>query len=172
MLFSSVFLFDALIRTSAMAGTVTVLVGVSMTFSRLITLYRVPQAVGDFLTGFSSNPFVILLLIALILFAAGFVADTIAMVVVLTPIFLPVTTKLGIHPFQLGILFVICCEAGFLTPPFGANLFVAMKLTDVKLEEIGLSVIPFIIVILFWVVLFAAFPSIILYLPKLLIGTQ
>jgi C4-dicarboxylate transporter DctM subunit len=165
-------LIDALIRTSAMAGTVTVLVGVSMTFSRLITLYRVHQAVGDFLTGFSSNPFVILLLIALILFAAGFVADTIAMVVVLTPIFLPVTTKLGIHPFQLGILFVICCEAGFLTPPFGANLFVAMKLTDVKLEEIGLSVIPFIIVILFWVVLFAAFPSIILYLPKLLLGTQ
>ena len=162
-------LIDALIRTSALAGTVTVLVGVSMTFSRLITLYRVPQAVGDFLFRFSSNPVVILVLIALILFAAGFVADTIAMVVVLTPIFLPVTNKLGIHPIQLGILFVICCEAGFLTPPFGANLFVAMKLTDVKLEEIGLAVIPFIIVILLFVILIAAFPQITLFLPKLLL---
>jgi C4-dicarboxylate transporter DctM subunit len=152
-----------------MAGTVTVLVGVSMTFSRLITLYRVPQAVGDFLFRFSSNPVVILLLIAMILFAAGFVADTIAMVVVLTPIFLPVTNKLGIHPIQLGILFVICCEAGFLTPPFGANLFVAMKLTEVKLEEIGLAVIPFIIVIILFVILIAVFPQITLFLPKLLL---
>jgi C4-dicarboxylate transporter DctM subunit len=78
-------LIDALIRTSAMAGTVTVLVGVSMTFSRLITLYRIPQAVGDFLYTISSNPTVILLMIAVVLFLAGFVADTIAMIVVLTP---------------------------------------------------------------------------------------
>jgi len=163
-------LIDALIRTSAMAGTVTVLVGISMTFSRLITLYRIPQAVGDFLFSISSNPTVILLIIAAILFLAGFIADTIAMIVVLTPIFLPVTAKLGIHPIHLGILFVVCCEAGFLTPPFGANLFVSMKLIDVRLEELAVAVLPFIAVIILVVLAVAVFPQISLILPQLVLG--
>lgn len=159
---------DALVKTAAMAGTVTVLVGVSLTFSRLITLYRIPQMLGDFLMGFSTNPIVILLIIAFILFLAGFVADTIAIVVVMAPIFLPVTTKLGINPIQLGIIMVVCCEAGFLTPPFGANLFVSMKLVDVTLEELAMRSIPFIGVIMLLVVLMALFPQIALLLPKLL----
>ncbi len=160
---------DALIKTASMAGTVTVLVGVSMTFSRLITLYRIPQAVGDFLMSFSTNPSVILLLIAVILVLAGFVADTIAMVVVLAPIFLPVTNRLGIDPIQLGIIFVVCCETGFLTPPFGANLFVSMKMVDVELEELAVAVIPFIMVILLMVGLLIFFPQITLFLPNLLL---
>jgi C4-dicarboxylate transporter DctM subunit len=160
---------DALIKTASMAGTVTVLVGVSMTFSRLITLYQIPQAVGDFLMSFSTNPTVILLLIALIIVMAGFVADTIAMVVVLAPIFLPVTNKLGIDPIHLGIIFVVCCETGFLTPPFGANLFVSMKMVDVELEELAMSVIPFVLVILFMVTLLVFFPQITMFLPNLLL---
>lgn len=159
---------DSLIKTAAMAGTVTVLVGVSLTFSRLITLYRIPQMLGDFLMSFSTSPVVILLIIAFILFLAGFVADTIAIVVVFAPIFLPVTNKLGIDPIQLGIIMVVCCEAGFLTPPFGANLFVSMKLVDVTLEEMAMRSIPFIAVIMLLVVLICFFPQIALILPKLL----
>ena len=97
---------SALIRTSAFAGSATVLVGVSMAFSRLLTLYHIPQSVGAFLGSISTDPTITLLLIAFFIFLCGFVADTLAMVVVLAPVFLPITNALGIHPIQLGILFV------------------------------------------------------------------
>ena len=159
---------SALIRTSAFAGSATVLVGVSMAFSRLLTLYHIPQSVGAFLGFISTDPTITLLLIAFFIFLCGFVADTLAMVVVLAPVFLPITNALGIHPIQLGVLFVVCCETGFLTPPFGANLFITMKITDVKLEEVALKAFPYLCTIWLLIILIAACPQLVMFLPNLL----
>lgn len=159
---------SALVRTSAFAGSATVLVGVSMVFSRLLTLYRIPQEVGSFLASISTDPTITLLLIALFIFLCGFVADTLAMVVVLAPVFLPITNSLGIHPIQLGILFVVCCETGFLTPPFGANLFITMKIIDVKLEDVAIRVLPYLLTIWGLIFIVAAFPQFVMFLPKIL----
>ena len=159
---------SALIRTSAFAGSATVLVGVSMAFSRLLTLYHIPQSVGAFLGSISTDPTITLLLIAFFIFLCGFVADTLAMVVVLAPVFLPITNALGIHPIQLGILFVVCCETGFLTPPFGANLFITMKITDVKLEEVALKAFPYLLAMWLLIIVVAACPDFVMFLPRLL----
>jgi C4-dicarboxylate transporter DctM subunit len=161
-------LIQALIRTSLIGGTVNVLIGVSVTFSRLLTIYQIPQIVGEFLSRISNDPFIILILIAGVLFCVGFIADTIAIIIVLAPIFLPITNKIGIDPIHLGIVFVVCSEAGFLTPPFGANLFVAMKLIDVTLEGVSKAVIPFIIAIILAIFLVCYFPQISLWLPSIL----
>ncbi len=162
---------SALIRTSAFAGSATILVGVSMAFSRLLTLYQIPQSVGVFLGSISTDPTITLLLIAVFIFLCGFVADTLAMVVVLAPVFLPITNKLGIDPIQLGILFVVCCETGFLTPPFGANLFITMKITDVTLERVAWRCLPYLAVMWLLIFIVAAFPQFVLFLPRLLLGT-
>ncbi len=159
---------SALVRTASFAGSATVLVGVSMAFSRLLTLYHIPQTVGAFLASISTDPTITLLLIAFFIFLCGFVADTLAMVVVLAPVFLPITNALGIHPIQLGILFVVCCETGFLTPPFGANLFITMKITDVKLEQVTMKVLPYLAAIWVLIVIVAAFPKFVMFLPELL----
>jgi len=159
---------SALVRTSSFAGSATILVGVSMAFSRLLTLYQIPQTVGAFLASISSDPTVTLLLIAFFIFLCGFVADTLAMVVVLAPVFLPITNALGIHPIQLGILFVVCCETGFLTPPFGSNLFITMKITDVRLEQVALRVIPYLATMWLLIFIVAAFPKFVMFLPNLL----
>ena len=150
------------------AGSATVLVGVSMAFSRLLTLYHIPQSVGAFLASISTDPSITLLLIAFFIFLCGFVADTLAMVVVLAPVFLPITNSLGIHPIQLGVLFVVCCETGFLTPPFGANLFITMKITDIKLEQVAARAFPYLCTI--WLLLFviAVWPDFVMFLPRLL----
>ena len=113
------------------------------------------------------NP-ITLLLIAFFIFLCGFVADTLAMVVVLAPVFLPITNALGIHPIQLGILFVVCCETGFLTPPFGANLFITMKITDVKLEEVALKGFPYLLAMWLLIIVVAACPDFVMFLPRLL----
>ncbi|MDL2266471.1 TRAP transporter large permease [Desulfovibrio sp. OttesenSCG-928-G15] len=160
---------SALVRTSAFAGSATILVGVSMAFSRLLTLYQIPQTVGAFLASISSDPTVTLLLIAFFIFLCGFVADTLAMVVVLAPVFLPITNALGIHPIQLGILFVVCCETGFLTPPFGSNLFITMKITDVKLEQVAVRVVPYLATMWALIFIVAAFPRFVMFLPDLLL---
>ena len=159
----------ALIRTASFAGSATVLVGVSMAFSRLLTLYQIPQTLGSFLATISTDPTITLLLIAFFIFLCGFVADTLALVVVLAPIFLPITNSLGIHPIQLGILFVVCCETGFLTPPFGGNLFITMKIVDVKFEHVAARAAIYLIPM--WIIIFivAAFPKFSLYLPQLLL---
>jgi C4-dicarboxylate transporter DctM subunit len=162
-------LFNALIRTSLIAGTVNVLIGISVTFSRLLTVEQIPQIVGNYLSSISTDPFVILLLISSVLFFVGFFADTIAIIIVLAPIFLPITSKLGIDPIQLGIIFVVCCEAGFLTPPFGANLFVAMKLIDVTLEGVAKAVIPFVFAIIIAIILVCYFPQLSMWLPSVLL---
>ena len=159
---------SALIRTSAFAGSATILVGVSMAFSRLLTLYHIPQTVGAFLGSISTDPTITLLLIAFFIFLCGFVADTLAMVVVLAPVFLPITNALGIHPIQLGILFVVCCETGFLTPPFGANLFITRKITDVKLEEVALRAFPYLLAMWLLIIVVAACPDFVMFLPRLL----
>ena len=159
---------SALIRTSAFAGSATILVGVSMAFSRLLTLYHIPQTVGAFLGSISTDPTITLLLIAFFIFLCGFVADTLAMVVVLAPVFLPITNALGIHPIQLGVLFVVCCETGFLTPPFGANLFITMKITDVKLEEVALRAFPYLLAMWLLIIVVAACPDFVMFLPRLL----
>ena len=90
------------------------------------------------------------------------------MVVVLAPVFLPITNALGIHPIQLGILFVVCCETGFLTPPFGANLFITMKITDVKLEEVALRAFPYLLAMWLLIIVVAACPDFVMFLPRLL----
>ena len=113
---------SALIRTSAFAGSATVLVGVSMAFSRLLTLYHIPQSVGAFLGSISTDPTITLLLIAFFIFLCGFVADTLAMVVVLAPVFLPITNALGIHPIQLGVLFVVFLGVTALKGIAGASI--------------------------------------------------
>ena len=159
---------SALIRTSAFAGSATVLVGVSMAFSRLLTLYHIPQSVGAFLASISTDPSITLLLIAFFIFLCGFVADTLAMGVGLAPGFLAITNSLGIHPIQLGVLFVVCCETGFLTPPFGANLFITMKITDVKLEQVAAKALPYLGTIWLLIFIIAVWPDFVMFLPRLL----
>ena len=88
------------------------------------------------------------------------------MVVMLAPVFLPIANSLGIHPIQLGILFVVCCETGFFTPPFGGNLFVVMKLINVTLEEVALRGIPYLLVLWVEIFIIAAFPNFTVFLPK------
>ena len=121
-----------------------------------------------FLASISTDPSITLLLIAFFIFLCGFVADTLAMVVVLAPVFLPITNSLGIHPIQLGVLFVVCCETGFLTPPFGANLFITMKITDVKLEQVAAKALPYLGTIWLLIFIIAVWPDFVMFLPRLL----
>jgi C4-dicarboxylate transporter DctM subunit len=110
----------------------------------------------------------VLLLLIGVFYFLGMFMETLSTIIILTPVLLPVVTKLGIDPIHFGIIFIVTNEVAFLTPPLGVNLFVAAKLADVSLERLSIHVIPHIIAITACILILAYFPQISLWLPHLL----
>jgi C4-dicarboxylate transporter DctM subunit len=116
----------------------------------------------------TSNVYIILALIIAFLIFVGMFMETLATIMILTPVLLPVMTKLGVDPIHFGIILVVCCEIGFETPPLGENLFIASGIADTSIEDISLKAIPFSIVEISAVFLIAYVPEISLWLPRIL----
>jgi C4-dicarboxylate transporter DctM subunit len=94
--------------------------------------------------------------------------ETLAQVIIFTPIFVPLLEKLSIDPIHFGVLFILCCEVGFLTPPLGANLYIATKISNVPIEHIFVAILPFIITLILAILSIIFIPQISLILPALL----
>ena len=94
--------------------------------------------------------------------------DTVAAIIILAPVLVPFGIELGIDPLHLGMIFVINLVIGYVTPPFGYNLFTAQSITGLKFNDIIKGVIPFLIIELVSVLLFAFVPNIISFLPNIL----
>jgi C4-dicarboxylate transporter, DctM subunit len=163
-------IYEALADTLRLTGTLIILVGAGFVFARLLTIEGIPQALGRSVAGLSENPFLILMIIMVFMIFIGTFAETFSQIIILTPIFLPVVTKLGVDPIHFGVLFVVTAEIGFLTPPFGANLFVGMKISDISLVEISKAVLPFVLTYFIVLVILVLFPDISLFLPRLIFG--
>jgi C4-dicarboxylate transporter DctM subunit len=90
-----------------------------------------------------------------------------AQVIILTPLFLPVVKAAGVDPIHFGIIFVMNCEVGYLTPPLGTSLFVAMGISKSTLGQISLAVLPFIVTMLLAIAIVCYFPGMSTVLPDL-----
>lgn len=157
----------AMIRTALLSGTVIVIVGIAVAFGRLLAMYQIPQTVGQWVSGVSTNPYTVMWLITLLLIIVGTFMETLTQVIILTPVFMPLVRQLGIDPVQFGVLFVICCEIGFLTPPVGANLYVATQLSGVPIDRLSVAVLPYIFALIAAIAVIIYFPAISLWLPRL-----
>lgn len=163
-------IYDALKITNITSGTAMIIVGVSVLFGRFLTLYEVPQAVTMAFLAISTDPQIILLLIAALLFFLGMFMETLSTIVILVPILMPVVTRLGIDPVHFGIMWVVTNQVALLTPPLGSNLFIAMNLSNLTLEETAKGALPFILALLIFALLILFIPDISLILPRLISG--
>ena len=161
-------IYQALLNAVLVGGSVTIIVGLASGFGRLLTQYQIPQQLAAYTLNWSHNAFVVLMIINVGLIIIGTFMETLATIILLTPILLPLVVALGVNPIHFGILLVITSEIGFLTPPLGVNLFVAMGIANVTLEQISKSVVPYIVVLTLVTVLLTAVPQISLWLPRLL----
>jgi C4-dicarboxylate transporter DctM subunit len=162
-------MFDTFIKSGLTSGTVLILVSFASTFGRLLTLEQVPVKLANFLTGFSNNPITILLLINVFLLFVGMFMETIASIIILTPILLPVVTKLGVDPILFGVIMTVNLAIGFCTPPLGVNLFVASGISKLSIETITKSVLPYFIVMIGLLLLISYVPAVSLTLPNLML---
>jgi C4-dicarboxylate transporter DctM subunit len=158
---------ETFIFTATISGSVLVIIATATVFGQILTLQNIPQDLAKWIASLSDNKYVILFVIIAALIFIGMWMDTIAQIILLTPVLLPVVRNLGVDPVHFGIIFVLCCEIGFLTPPLGVNLFVAMRLTGVSLESLSKSALPYVVVLITSVVLIVFFPQLALWLPDL-----
>lgn len=146
-----------------------IIIGASA-LSTFYTAMGASRLIEGMILGLEVNRYVILVGMQLILFVLGMVLDTVGIIMITAPIFVPIILKLGFDPVWFGILFIVNMEIGFLTPPFGYNLFYLRGVApaSVSMIDIYRSVLPFIALMLVAVGLFIAFPQIILVLPNAL----
>ncbi|HEU5018481.1 MAG TPA: TRAP transporter large permease [Pseudolabrys sp.] len=156
--------------TMAVTGILGIIWATALGFGELLTLYQVPQLVSKAILGVTSSAAMALVLISVWETFIGMWMNTMAQIIIMTPIYLQIINTLGIDPITFGIIFTLNCEIGFVTPPLGTSLFVAMPIADVKLGEISLAAIPFIIAMFVVIGLIIAFPEIPLWLPNLIMG--
>jgi C4-dicarboxylate transporter DctM subunit len=163
-------LLSSLEASAKLTGALAIIWVSASAFGNVVALNNIPQMVASYILGKTQNPLAILVIISLLLVLLGMIINAIAMIVILTPILLPVIQQVGIDPYFFGVFFTIMCEIGFLTPPVGTNLFVAMGLAKCSVEQISKAVIPFILVLYGGAILISLFPQICLFLPHYMIG--
>ncbi|WP_342451378.1 TRAP transporter large permease [Neoroseomonas nitratireducens] len=157
----------ASVRTTSV---VFLLVGTATAFAWLLAMYRLPDILTEGMLAISSNPIVILLMINVCLLLLGCVMDMAALILITTPIFLPVVVAIGMDPVQFGMVMMMNLGLGLTTPPVGAVLFVGCAIGQIPMEQIMRTIIPFWGAILFALMLTTYWPAMSLTLPRLLLG--
>ena len=147
---------------------VLILISTSSIFGYCLTTLHVPSIAANMLVGFTNNPIVIALLIDLILLVLGCIMDMAPIILIATPILLPIAQSIGIDPVQFGIMIVLNCGIGLLTPPVGAVLFIGSAVGKVKMEKVVKATLPFYLCMIIVLLLLTFVPEISMFLPNLL----
>lgn len=129
-------------------------------FGRILTLLNVPQQLATTLLETFASPVVLLLVINIFLLFVGMIMETLAAILILTPIFLPVVTAIGMSPLHFGVMMVVNLAIGFVTPPVGVNLYVASSLSGVPVTRVAKHALPYIVMFFLALMLITFIPQI------------
>lgn len=147
---------------------VLILIATSNVFGYCLTTLHVPQLAANAITSTTDNKIVLALLINLILLILGMIMDMAPIILIATPILLPLATSIGIDPIQFGIIIVLNCGIGLLTPPVGAVLFIGSAVGKVPMERVVKATLPFYLCMIVALMLITFIPEISLWLPSML----
>ncbi|MBD1262351.1 TRAP transporter large permease [Maribacter polysiphoniae] len=164
---SSAKLPQILLDSASTTAIVMLLIGASMCMSWALSYENIPQEISSGLLGLSDNKIVILLIINLLLLFVGVFMDMTPAVLIFTPIFLPVVTKLGLDPVHFGIIMVLNLCIGLCTPPVGSVLFVGVGVAKTTIEKVFKPLLPLFIAMIVALFLVTYFPQLSLWLPSL-----
>ncbi len=138
----------------------------AMLFAHVLTTERIPHAIADAIVGWGLAPWMFLIVVNLLLLAAGNFMEPSAVLLIMAPILFPIAVKLGIDPIHLGIIMVVNMEIGMLTPPVGLNLFVTAGITGNSIGWVIRAALPWLGLLLLFLMLITYVPKISLFLPE------
>jgi tripartite ATP-independent transporter DctM subunit len=153
-------------RTVKTVTIVMILIGFAASFGYIMTLMMIPLKITALFTALSSEPWVILLCVNIMLLALGTLMDMAPLILILTPILLPVMKTIGVDPVHFGMIMMVNLGIGLITPPVGAVLFVGSAVAKLKIEQVVKAMKPFFVILLFVLVLVTYVPQISLWLPR------
>ena len=157
-----------LLKAASMSAMILYIITNAAVFSWLLTSEQIPQSMAEWMTmqGFGTVAF--LLVVNVVLLAAGNFMDPAAIVLIMAPILFPMSARLGVHPVHLGILMAVNMEVGLCHPPVGLNLYVASGITKMGITELTVAVLPWLGTMLVFLVMVTYIPEISLWLPRAL----
>jgi C4-dicarboxylate transporter DctM subunit len=154
------------------SGKVTVMlmfiVANALLFAHVLTTERIPQAIAEQIVAMGMPPWQFLLVVNVLLLIAGMFMEPTGIILILAPILFPIATRLGIDPVHLGIIMVVNLEIGMVTPPVGLNLFVTSGITGMSIMQVARAALPWMMVLLAFLVIVTYVPWVSLVLPNLL----
>jgi C4-dicarboxylate transporter DctM subunit len=154
------------------AGKTTVMlmfiVANALLFAHVLTTERIPQTIAEHIVAAGMAPWMFLLVVNIILLVAGNFMEPTGIILILAPIFFPISQELGIDPIHLGIIMVVNMEIGMITPPVGLNLFVTSGITGMNLVQVTRAALPWLAILLLFLVIVTYVPQISLFLPQLM----
>ncbi|OIY17335.1 TRAP transporter large permease [Citrobacter freundii] len=154
-------------RTVKTVTIVMILLGFAAAFGAVMTYMQLPMRITEAFTSISDNKYVILMCINIMLLLIGTLMDMAPLILILTPVLLPVTNALGIDPVHFGMIMLVNLGIGLITPPVGSVLFVASAVSKQKIEQVVKAMLPFYLVLFLVLMLVTYIPAISLFLPKL-----
>lgn len=150
-------------KTSAV---IMMIIACSGVFGWVLANWKIPEQVAQAVLSVSSNTYVIMFLISIIILIAGVFMETSSAVILLTPVFLPLVKALGINLVHFGLIFTIGISIGMITPPVAINLFVASSVTGMPLEKIAKAIVPYLLSL---VIIFLIYVYLPMFIPALII---
>jgi tripartite ATP-independent transporter DctM subunit len=154
-------------RVVRTVGIVMIMIGFSVAFGYMMAILQVPRLAADFFLSIADNKYTLLLLINVLLLVLGTFMDLAPMLLICTPIFLPIVMKFGVDPVHFGIIMILNLGIGLLTPPVGPTLVVGCAIGKVSMEAVSRSILPFYIPMLIVLLLVTYVPALSLWLPSL-----
>jgi tripartite ATP-independent transporter DctM subunit len=156
-----------ILETSAkVSGVIVPIIAMSLPLAQTLASLQVPQAFVAFMTSLTSNPYLIILIMILVLMIAGCVMETTPNIVILAPILLPLALEIGMDEIHFCIFMISALGIGFITPPLGLNLFVVSGVTQVPVMSISRYAVPFVLTMIVVVIILGYVPEFSLWLLK------
>ena len=144
---------------------VLILISTSSIFGYLLTTLHVPTKAANAIISLTDNPIILALLLNVILLILGAIMDMAPIILIATPILLPIATSIGIHPIQFGIMLILNCGIGLLTPPVGSVLFIGSEVSGVSMERLVKATLPFYLSMIVTLLMVTFIPAISMILP-------
>ena len=154
--------------TSWLSGRVLVLVFTATSFGYLLTSHRIPNEIATMVLSLTDNVYIVWVFVVVLLVFLGMFMETLAIIMLVTPVLLPIMTSYGVDPIHFGLVLICCCGIGFSTPPLGENMFIASGISNQSLEAISLKAIPMVISNITAIVVLVIFPDLVLWLPSMM----
>ncbi len=161
-------LYELLVDSCVSSAVVMLVVSFAGIFGWAMTVLGVVERISQMVISLSSNPYVVMALINVVLIIAGALLDAISIYYLLLPIFMPVMTHFGWDPVWFGVVMTVNLAIGQVTPPVAVNLYVGCNIAGISMDEISRAVVPFVLASIAALVVICYIPAISLWLPKIL----